>query len=86
MQSIANISNYHDRVYYMYKDRSGCSNQAVKELSGNLYKYTRSVEDKLVELITEEQFKSRLSSYSEYVDHLMRVKNVRRDLRFEAKF
>ena len=70
-----------DRTNNRYKDPS---DEAAKELSGNMYKC--SMEDKLVELITEEQFKSRLSSYSEYVDHFMRVKNVRRDLRFEAKF
>ena len=40
-----------------------------------------------MEVITEEQFKSRLSFYSEYVDHFVRVKNVRMDIRtFEAKF
>ena len=56
-----------------------------KKLSGNLYKYKHSVEDKIVEVIMEEQFKSRLSSHSVYVDFFIRVKNVRRDLSFEAK-
>ena len=54
MDAVANIAHYHNLMYQRYKDSSGCVNpadEAVKELSGNLYKYTHSVEDKTVEVL-----------------------------------
>ena len=45
-------------------------------------KYVCILEDKVKEVLTEEQFQSRLSTYTEYINNFVRVKLVRKDLAF----
>ena len=44
--------------------------------------YLRIVEDEVVELLTEEQHRSRISSYIDYIDNCVGVSLLRRNISF----
>ena len=45
-------------------------------------KYVRTVEDKVEEVLMVENFKSRLFTYTKYINNFVKVRFVRKDIAF----
>ena len=64
-----------------------CIRQRDRSANYDLHQFNfRTVEDNVVEVLTEEQHKSRLSTYTDYVGNFMRVKLVRKDIPFLTEY